>query len=285
MQLSGRGEWRFGDFLLGLEGLAILRRWLTDPDAVRARVAEASDLLHRLDHAPFADVEEIPERDTTTGYQTWADTYDDISNPMLDVELRAIAPALDALQAGIVVDVACGTGRHAQHLERRGHRVVGIDLSPEMLAGARRRCADCTLLRASLLRLPLAHGSVDAALCALALTHFTELEAPISELARVVRPGGKVIISDVHPVAVALGAHAVYRDAQQHASFVRNHLHWHNRYINAFNRSRLMIAACTELSYNNVELTAFRMWQEMPAATETALEDLPVVLVSELERR
>lgn len=53
--------WRFGDFILGIEGLAILRRWLTDLEVVSARVGEISETVQRLDRRPFSEVQDALE--------------------------------------------------------------------------------------------------------------------------------------------------------------------------------------------------------------------------------
>ena len=84
----------------------------------------------------------------------------------------------------------CGSGRHAAYLASLGHRVIGIDATPDMLDLARAKAPTARFETADLAALPLPDGSVDLAVCALALTHCADLGPPISELARVVRPGG-----------------------------------------------------------------------------------------------
>lgn len=283
--MSATEGWRFGDHILGIEGLAILRSWLTDPEVVSARVEEISEIVQRLDHGSFSELQDAPARRVDEGYEAWSETYDEIANPLLEAELRAIAPLLDSLEPGRVLDAACGTGRHSHYLGAlRGHRVMGVDVSTQMLLKARKKSPG-SLVCGDLLRLPLADHSMDAAVCALALTHISDLRAPISELSRVVRKGGRLLISDVHPMAVALGAHALYKDAEGRSAFVRNYLHWHSHYIAAFQDARLAINGCLEMPYNKRELATFRMHQAVPRAYESALGDLPVILLWDLERR
>lgn len=206
-------------------------------------------------------------------------------NQILEAELRTIAPLLDSLQPGRVLDAACGTGRHSHYMALRGHRVMGIDVSAQMLVKARKKCPGVALCRGDVLRLPLADHSVDAAVCALALTHLSDVRAPVSELSGVVRRGGRILISDVHPVAVALGAHTLYKDALGRSGFVKNYLHWHSHYLVAFQAAGLAVNACLEMPYSDKELATFRMHQAAPQATDIALGDLPVVLLWDLERR
>ena len=86
-----------------------------------------------------------------------------------------------------------------------GHRVVGIDPSEAMLGRARAKGLPATFEVGAFDGLPVASDSVDLATCALALTHVPDLGPAIAEIARVVRPGGRVVLSDVHPIAVATG--------------------------------------------------------------------------------
>jgi ubiquinone/menaquinone biosynthesis C-methylase UbiE len=99
-----------------------------------------------------------------------------------------------------VADLGCGTGQVAALLAPCVRRVIGVDQSAAMLKAAARRTAgfdNVELRRGSLEALPLETASCDAALLLLALTYVTE-EAPVAaELARVVRPGGRVVVVDL----------------------------------------------------------------------------------------
>jgi demethylmenaquinone methyltransferase/2-methoxy-6-polyprenyl-1,4-benzoquinol methylase len=113
---------------------------------------------------------------------------------------RAMVAAIDARPGERVLDVATGTGMVAQELVRRyGCSVVGLDQSPEMLAGARARLARDPALaaRVSLLegeaeRLPFADGELDHLTFTYLLRYVEDPGATLGELARVVRPGGRI---------------------------------------------------------------------------------------------
>ncbi len=96
-----------------------------------------------------------------------------------------------------MVDVGCGTGRLAEFLACRGHRVLGIDISAGMLAVAATR-APGRLVRADMLRLPLPNAVADVAI-ALATLEFTDAAAAMAELARITRPGGRIVVLALNP--------------------------------------------------------------------------------------
>ena len=94
---------------------------------------------------------------------------------------------------GRVLDVATGTGLVAAELLRRGFRVTGVDQSPEMLAGARRRFGDrVELVESPAESLPFADAAFDHLTVTYLLRYVDDPGATLVELARVVRPGGVV---------------------------------------------------------------------------------------------
>jgi demethylmenaquinone methyltransferase/2-methoxy-6-polyprenyl-1,4-benzoquinol methylase len=113
---------------------------------------------------------------------------------------RTLVEAVDARPRERVLDVATGTGLVAQALVRRyGCAVVGLDQSPEMLAAAQARLAGAPALSARLTlvageaeRLPFADGEFDHLTFTYLLRYVDDPAATLRELARVVRPGGRI---------------------------------------------------------------------------------------------
>jgi SAM-dependent methyltransferase len=194
-------------YLLGLEGLALLRAWAGeyDKEFVEARLAEVRRLLdtEALVHHPGVMV---GRGDSVTGYRQWSATYDEPRNSLFDFDEPIMQEILDALPGGDALDAACGTGRYAAYLAARGHRVVGVDSSPDMLDRARARVPHGEFLLGDLHQLPLPDDSVDIAVSALALSHAPDLAPVMAELARVLRPGGHLVISDTHHERIFLGS-------------------------------------------------------------------------------
>ncbi|MEV7445344.1 methyltransferase domain-containing protein [Streptomyces sp. NPDC091204] len=105
-----------------------------------------------------------------------------------------------------VLDAGCGTGRAMTALRAAvgpAGTVLGADLTPQMLAAAQRagRGAEGTLLLADVARLPLRDGVLDAVFAAGLIAHLPDPGANLRELARVVRPGGRLAL--FHPIGRA----------------------------------------------------------------------------------
>ena len=105
---------------------------------------------------------------------------------------RAVAE-LALPEGALVLDLACGTGDLCRELRASGRRAFGLDLSAGMLAAAR---TDAPLVRADVLVLPVPDGAVDGVTCGFALRNFTEVTHFFTECARVLRPGGRVVVLD-----------------------------------------------------------------------------------------
>ena len=93
-----------------------------------------------------------------------------------------------------MLDLACGTGDLCRELAAHELRPIGVDLSFGMLAAAR---TDAALVHGDALRLPFPDGSVAGVTCGFALRNFASLPPFFAELARVVRPGGRVALLEV----------------------------------------------------------------------------------------
>jgi SAM-dependent methyltransferase len=144
---------------------------------------------------------------TVTAYQQQSASCDaEAGGGLFAVDEPVVAEYLSGRQPGVALDAACGTGRFAEYLARLGHQVIGVDSSPDMLAHARRRVPDGEFHLAGLDQLPLPDDWVDVIVCALALVHVPRLQPVLAEFARVLRPGGDLVISDLHHELVTRGS-------------------------------------------------------------------------------
>ncbi len=149
------------------------------------------------------DSEALPQGDQKVTavrqmFDAIAPRYDLVNRIMtfrLDVRWRRRAVRMLALAPGsTVIDLASGTGDLCVDLCRAGHRPLSFDLSFGMLAADR---SGAPRSQADILRLPLPNRSVDGATCGFALRNLVELPAFFAELARVVKPGGRIALLDV----------------------------------------------------------------------------------------
>ena len=233
-------------YLLALEGVALLRAHAGehDDEFIAARIAEIRGLLDD----PALDTDLVPagHTDTVTGYGVWSATYDQPGNGLFDVERPILREIVDPLPAGVALDAACGTGRLTEYLVERGHRVIGVDSSPGMLAHARARLPDTDFRPGDLGALPVDDDSVDLVVCALALTHLPDLAPAIAEFARVLRPGGHLVISDCHQELVALGSMPRVRLASGEPAFLPTFRHRASDYLSAALPVRFTVRRCAE---------------------------------------
>ena len=269
---------KHGELQIGFAGLALLRNWLVgEREAADRALAE---IPHILAGADFGRWEEIPERSVEEGYAAWSETYDSPLNPLFAIEAPVMRAVLEALAPGNAIDAACGTGRQTSLLRDLGHAVVGIDPSVAMLDQARAKLTGVECREGARDGLPVETGSADLAVCALALTHTDDLDVAIGELARVVRPGGRVVISDLHPVLVSLSAQAAFTGADGRRAFVRNRVHWHGQYLSAFRAAGLTVEVCEEPPYPIEQVLLWAGAHDVSNATiAEAVSGLPAILL------
>ena len=141
-----------------------------EPDAVRGmfdRIAPVYDLMNRV---------------MTAG---------------LDQRWRRLAVGEVVWPGDRVLDACCGTGDLAVAAERRGGRVVGLDFSPRMLERARPKSGTIEWVQGDALSLPFSDAEFDSATVGFGVRNLEDLEGGLRELARVLRPGGKLAVLEI----------------------------------------------------------------------------------------
>jgi ubiquinone/menaquinone biosynthesis C-methylase UbiE len=159
---------------------------------------------------PIRDAESIRD-----GYDQWAAVYDHDANPLVALEEPLVRAALGDVAGLEVLDLGCGTGRHALWLAAAGATVTALDFSAGMLEEAKRKPGGDTVrfLAHDLLQpLPLPDASFDRVVSGLVLEHLPALDGFFAEARRVLRPGGRAVISAMHPAMFLKGAQARFTD-------------------------------------------------------------------------
>jgi ubiquinone/menaquinone biosynthesis C-methylase UbiE len=135
-------------------------------------------------------------------FDLWAQVYDIRSNPLLMLEERCATPLLPPLHGADVLDVRCGTGRWLTKLEALNPAsLTGTDSSATMLERARAKVHSATKLEhRECSTLSGEDSSKTFVLASFVLSYLSDLHGFATECARILRPDGWVLISDMHPV-------------------------------------------------------------------------------------
>lgn len=137
-------------------------------------------------------------------YDSFAESYSRETESSLfnaHYERPAMLALAGDVQGRRILDAGCGAGPLSEALRARGAVVTGFDSSPAMVALARRRLGEHADLRvADLSRpLPFDDGVFDDVVVSLVLHYLKDWQAPLSELRRVLKPGGRLLLSVNHP--------------------------------------------------------------------------------------
>ena len=150
-----------------------------------------------------------------TGYDRWAVVYDHDANPLIALEEPQIRSAVGDVTGLSVLDMGCGTGRHALWLAAHGANVTAVDFSEGMLAEARQKpnADQVKFLQHDLHKpLPFADQQFDAVVSGLVLEHIHDLSILFAEARRVLKPTGRAVISAMHSAMFLRGSQARYTD-------------------------------------------------------------------------
>lgn len=158
---------------------------------------------------------------TRLAYERWAPNYPPVAhNPLMRAEEHAMLACWPQVAGAQALDLACGSGRYLRQLAQGGaRRVVAMDFCMPMLrqvAAAQRVCAD-------MMALPFTDSSFDVVISGLALGHASDVQLWMTEVARVLTPGGTLLYSDFHPAAARAGLTRSFKDQDHQACTVPHH--------------------------------------------------------------
>ncbi len=181
-------------------------------------------------------------------YTTWSVTYDDDRNRTRDLDQEVTASALGGQHYATIVEIGCGTGKNTAFLAQVGEQVTAIDFSVGMLAQAREkvRASNVTFVEADLMQVwPIEDRSADLVVCNLVLEHIEDLRFVFYEAARVLLPGGRFFVCELHPFRQYQGTQATFQRADG-AILIDAYVHHISDFLAAAEASGLSLASFKE---------------------------------------
>lgn len=210
------------------------------------RVEGSTPMLDRLRRLlPSVSVRTLS---SIEAYAQWAPSYPPHAhNVLMELEESAMRQMMPMLAGQTVLDLACGTGRYGLLAQEQGAKqVIGLDNSHAMLlANPQKHIAVATTET-----LPLATNSLDVILCGLALGHLTRLQPSMSEISRVLRPGGTALVSDFHPFVFLNGGQRTFTGQDGLTYAVEHYPHLYMDYHRTAREAGLHIVDVTECTMN-----------------------------------
>jgi len=183
------------------------------------------------------------------GYDLWSASYDATKNPLVDLDRRVTLDALDPRAGENILDAGCGTGFYLSGILAAGARCTGVDFSRGMLEQARLSYARVPLIEADLDGVfPFRSSAFDAVLSALVSEHIKNIGAFCSEVARVLRPGGRFVWSVFHPSLAHSGTEANFSDEEGREIRLGAELHTIEDYRAALDDADLSVQEEVELT-------------------------------------
>jgi malonyl-CoA O-methyltransferase len=154
-----------------------------------------------------------PTSTTREAYERWAPVYPPVAhNPLMRIEQQVMLEQWPDVAGCLALDLGCGTGRYTKLLaQARAQHVVALDFCPPMLS----QVADASRVQANMMELPFCDAVFDVVVSGLALGHATDVRKWMTEVSRVLRPGGVLLYSDFHPEAARAGLTRSFKDRNQ----------------------------------------------------------------------
>ena len=147
-------------------------------------------------------------------YTNWSLTYDEDRNRTRDLDQQVTRVTLSGQHFRSIVETGCGTGKNTVFLVEIGNKVTALDFSAGMLARAREKvqAANVTFVETDLTQAwPVEDCSADLVVCNLVLEHIENMHFIFAQAARVLLPGGRFFVCELHPFRQYQGTQATYQ--------------------------------------------------------------------------
>ncbi|MEK7477624.1 MAG: class I SAM-dependent methyltransferase [Candidatus Coatesbacteria bacterium] len=215
----------------------------------------------RFEHFDRRNYTTLP---VTAGYRRWSEVYDrQLRSGLLEFPLLRRMQGVAFGRVRTALDLACGTGRIGAWLKTKGVKTIdGVDLSPHMIAQAKRKKVYRAIRRGDLTTVPLPRGGYDLSICVLAACHMKDLAPLYRQMARATRPGGIAVLVDYHPHFLLNGIPTHFPDAAGKTFAIENHVHLLADHFRAARRAGWTLTWLDELVVARSWLRSYPGWRK-----------------------
>ena len=161
------------------------------------------------------------------GYDLWALTYSQESNPIKDLSNRFVESMLPDLSGKSILDAGCGTGHFCMYAQKlQAAKIIGIDFSQVMIDQAKKNCPPAQFYCSDLSTFNQNQAPVDVIICALVIGHIENISKVFANFSAMLKPGGHLILTDFHPILTLQNAKRTFKNPQTHEIIeIKHYLH------------------------------------------------------------
>jgi ubiquinone/menaquinone biosynthesis C-methylase UbiE len=181
-------------------------------------------------------------------YTDWSSTYDQDRNLTRDLDEIITKQELGNLRCDSILELGCGTGKNTTLLAQIGRHVSAVDFSQGMIEQARQKLSlnNVTFALADITRpWPYREQSFDLVVCNLVLEHISDLSFIFAQAFRVLRDGGRLFVSELHPFRQYQGTQAHFKRNQE-TTLIPAFVHHISDFIDAASANHLRLLRMKE---------------------------------------
>ncbi len=197
------------------------------------------------------------------GYDLWAPIYDAYPNPTVALDDLCFPSYWQHLKFKNILEIGCGTGRHTHRIQNNGNKVTAIDLSSEMLRIARTKLKSGAVefIEGDFMKLNhLRENNFDAVISSLVIEHIACLDEFFLKVNKILKIGGEVYLSEVHPARAADGKTAHFKMSKDEI-YLTSFRHEESQIAHHAANAGFEKIKCTEILGNEALAQVNQSWQ------------------------
>lgn len=185
------------------------------------------------------------------GYDLWALSYAQESNPIKDLSNRFVESMLPDLSGKTLLDAGCGTGHFCVYAQNHGaSKITGVDFSQVMIDQAKKNCPTAQFYCGDISTFK--QEPVDIIICALVIGHIQNISTLFSNFSALLKSGGYLVLTDFHPILTQQHAKRTFKNSQtQQIIEIKHYLHTLEEIKKLLESSGFRIERIQEPQWNN----------------------------------